>query len=225
MARNDHQFRRLAAGEDRTTIMNLSNKLTVSRIAIVPFFLVALTPTSFGLPESWQPTMRLLALVMFIGASVTDYYDGALARRYGWSTNFGKLMDPLADKVLIMAAFVGMVQLELFPAWMVILILAREFLITGLRQLAMGEGRVLAADRWGKNKTIVQVTTVITALVFLAARDWLDVFGIWERVIVRQWEIAWIFTATLRGMMLFCVVLTIYSGWRYYRANRDILRE
>ncbi len=190
--------------------MNLSNKLTLSRIIIVPFFLVALTPTSFGLPEASQPTLRVLALLMFIGASITDYYDGALARRHGWATNFGRLMDPLADKVLTMAAFVAMVQLELFPAWMVVLILAREFLITGLRQLAIAEGRILSADRWGKNKTIAQITTIITALVFLAARDW---------------QIAWIFNWILHAMMLFCVLLTILSGWRYLAANRDILRD
>ncbi len=205
--------------------MNLSNKLTLSRILIVPFFLVALTPTSFGLPASWQPPLRLLALLMFIAATVTDYYDGALARRHGWVTTFGKLMDPLADKVLTMTAFVMMVQLELFPAWMVVLILAREFLITGLRQLALVEGRVLAADRWGKNKTIAQLTTIITALVFLAARDWLDYFQIWERIIVRDWQIAWIFTWTLHAMMSFCVLLTILSGWRYLAGNMDMLRE
>lgn len=204
--------------------MNLSNKLTLSRIIVVPFFLVALMPTSFGMPESCEPVARVIALLLFIGASITDYYDGALARRYGWSTNFGKLMDPLADKVLTMSAFVAMVQLELFPAWMVILILAREFLITGLRQLAMVEGRVLGADRWGKNKTIAQLTTIITALVYLAARDWLKFFEVWERVIVRSWKIEWVFQWTLTFMIFVCVVLTVVSGIRYLMGNLDIIR-
>ncbi|MEN6626652.1 MAG: CDP-diacylglycerol--glycerol-3-phosphate 3-phosphatidyltransferase [Candidatus Sumerlaeia bacterium] len=204
--------------------MNLANKLTLSRILVVPFFLVALTPQPFGLPESMNPSLRLIALLLFIAASVTDYYDGALARRHGWITNFGKLMDPLADKVLTMAAFVSMVQLKLFPAWMVVLILAREFLITGLRQLAVAEGRVLSADRWGKNKTIAQLTTIITALVFLAARDWLNYFDLWDSVIMRRWEIENVFGWVLHAMIFICVVLTTVSGIRYFVGNMDIIR-
>ena len=162
---------------------------------------------------------------MLNAASITHNNYGALARRHGWITPFGQLMDPLADKVLTMTAFVGMVQLGLFPAWMVVLILAREFLITGLRQLAIGRGRVLAADRWGKNKTIAQLTTIITALVFLTARDWLEMLGLWDHVLVREWQVALIFTWTLHVMMLFCVVLTIVSGWRYFAGNWDVMRD
>ncbi|MCL5269848.1 MAG: CDP-diacylglycerol--glycerol-3-phosphate 3-phosphatidyltransferase [bacterium] len=205
--------------------MNLANRLTLSRIAIVPFFLVALVPDDFWIPAAWWPLLRVAALLFFIGASVTDYYDGLLARRHGWITNFGKLMDPLADKILVMAAFVGLVELEIFPAWMVVLVLAREFLITGLRLLAATQGRVLGADRWGKNKTISQLTTIITALVFLTARDWLEAAGLWERVVVRQWEIAWILTLVLHLMMFICVVLTVVSGWRYFARNLDIFKE
>lgn len=216
--------------------MNLSNKLTLSRIVVVPFFVVAVTPRAFWIPEQplnqtfsipggCYPYLRLAALVMFIAASITDYYDGALARRHGWSTNFGKLMDPLADKVLTMAAFVTLVQLELFQAWMVVLILAREFLITGLRQLAMAEGRILGADRWGKNKTIAQITTIITALVFLAARDWLNVYDLWDRVVVRSWNIEWVFKEILHLMVFFCVMLTTISGVRYYLGNIDIVKS
>lgn len=216
--------------------MNLSNKLTLSRILIVPFFVVAVTPRAFGIPEQpinqafsipggCYPILRLAALLMFIAASITDYYDGALARKHGWSTNFGKLMDPLADKVLTMTAFVTMVQLELFQAWMVVLILAREFLITGLRQLAMAEGRILGADRWGKNKTIAQLTTIITALVFLAARDWLNVYDVWYKIIVRSWNIEWVFKGILHLMVFFCVMLTTISGIRYYLGNIDIIKS
>ena len=211
--------------------MNLSNRLTLSRIIVIPFFMIALLPQEFGFDERWNPAMRLLALVLFVAASITDYYDGALARRHGWITNFGTLMDPLADKVLVMAAFVGMVQLEfrdqdsVFPAWMVVLILAREFLITGLRQLASAKGRVLAADRWGQNKTISQLTTIITALVFLAARDWLKHFGLWDHEILRRWEVAWVLETILLIMMWWCVALTVISGWRYCSSNRDVFME
>jgi len=208
--------------------MNLSNRLTLSRIIVIPVFMVALLPQAFFLPESLNPTLRLLALILFIAASITDYWDGALARRHGWITNFGTLMDPLADKVLVMAAFVGMVQIHfkdnapVFPAWMVVLILAREFLITGLRQLGSAKGRVMAADRWGKNKTISQMTTIITALVFITARDWLEYFGVWHHEILQRWEIEWVLQVILKGMLFICVLLTVWSGWRYCWMNRDL---
>lgn len=202
--------------------MNLANKLTVSRILVIPVFLVALAPESFALPEAAWPAFRLAALVLFVAASITDWLDGHLARKHGWITNFGKLMDPLADKILVMAAFVVMVQLGTFPAWMVVLVLAREFMITGLRQLAMGQGRVLAADRWGKNKTITQITTIITGMTYLVARDWLRYFELWDRVVVRQWQIDWLLTLILYLMMFFCVVLTVWSGARYMWVNRDL---
>jgi CDP-diacylglycerol--glycerol-3-phosphate 3-phosphatidyltransferase len=205
--------------------MNLSNKLTLSRIAVIPFFLVALTPARFAIGAGWNPELHLLALLLFVAASITDYYDGALARRHGWITNFGKLLDPLADKVLVMAAFVGLIEQDIFPSWMVVLVLAREFLITGLRMLAVAQGRILSADRWGKNKTISQLTTIITALVFITAQDWLTRYGLWERVVVRQWEIDQILRIVLKSMMGFCVLITIWSGWRYMRSNWDILEE
>lgn len=205
--------------------MNLANKLTLSRIVTIPFFLVALLPASFGIPEAAFPALRTLALALFVVASITDYFDGALARRHGWVTNFGKLLDPLADKLIVMAAFVGMVELEIFPSWMVILVLCREFLITGLRTLAVTQGKVLAADRWGKNKTVIQMTTIITALVYLAARDILTQTGHWEPYVVEQWNLALFLTQTLKFMMFMCVVLTVFSGVNYFRKNWDLIRE
>jgi CDP-diacylglycerol---glycerol-3-phosphate 3-phosphatidyltransferase len=205
--------------------MNLANKLTLSRVVIIPFFVVALLPQSFGLPEFLNPWCRTLALVLFVVASITDYYDGALARRYGWITNFGQLLDPLADKLIVMAAFVGLVELEIFPSWMVILILCREFLITGLRTLAISQGKVLSADRWGKNKTISQMTTIITALVYIAARDILSETGHWKPVVVDQLGVAAPLEFLLRFMMLICVVLTVISGVLYFHKNWDLIRE
>lgn len=205
--------------------MNLANKLTLSRIVVIPPFLATLLPQSFGLPEAWNPELRVAALVIFIAAAITDYYDGALARKNGWISNFGQLMDPLADKVIVMAAFVGMVELKLFPSWMVILILAREFLITGLRTLAVTQGKILSADRWGKNKTITQMVTIITALVYLAARDILTRTEHWETYVVRRWDMAQWFEWALKLMMFLCVALTVYSGWNYGAKNWDLLRD
>ncbi|MCH8333034.1 CDP-diacylglycerol--glycerol-3-phosphate 3-phosphatidyltransferase [Candidatus Sumerlaeota bacterium] len=205
--------------------MNLANKLTLSRVAIIPFFLLALLPQSFFLPEWVNRFFRPLALFLFIGAAITDYYDGALARRHGWTTNFGRLLDPLADKLIVMTAFVALVELEIFPSWMVILILCREFLITGLRTLAISQGKVLGADRWGKNKTVSQMTTIITALVFISLRDILSATGDWEPLFVDKWRVAEWITISLNVMMLFCVVLTIFSGWQYFRKNWSLIRE
>lgn len=205
--------------------MNLANKLTLSRVAVIPLFLVTMLPQSFGLSEAVNPYFRTAALLIFIGASITDYYDGVLARRHGWITNFGKLLDPLADKLIVMAAMVAMVELEVFPAWMIILILAREFLITGLRTLAMGAGKVLAADRWGKNKTISQMSVIITGLFYLAARDVLTATNQWEPFVVERWGIAQWLTLILHFLMFICVVVTIYSGWQYIRKNWTLIRE
>ena len=130
-----------------------------------------------------------------------------------------------ADIQQILVEKGAMVELETFPAWMVVLILAREFLITGLRTLAMSQGRVLAADRWGKNKTISQMTVIITALVYISARDILTATDHWQPVVVEQWGISGWLTMILQLMMFICVVITIYSGWQYLSKNWDMIRE
>lgn len=207
--------------------MNLSNKLTLSRIAVIPFFLVAIEPGAFGMGghKLLVVWLRVVALVLFVAATITDYYDGKLARMHGWITNFGKLMDPLADKVLVMAAFVCLVSLKIFPSWMVVLVLAREFMITGLRMLALAQGVVLSADRWGKNKTISQMTVIITALVFMTAQGFLEYYGVWDCEILRRWEISTVLSWILHVMMVITVALTVISGWRYCVINYNILKD
>ncbi|MBI1784058.1 CDP-diacylglycerol--glycerol-3-phosphate 3-phosphatidyltransferase [Candidatus Sumerlaeota bacterium] len=205
--------------------MNLANKLTLSRVVVIPVFMVFLLPESFRIPSQFNSVCRILALLIFIGASITDYYDGVLARRHNWISNFGQLFDPLADKLIVMTAYVGMVELKIFPSWMVILILCREFLITGLRTLAVSRGKILSADRWGKNKTISQMTTIITALVYLSARDILTASGHWEPYIVKKWGLEWWLKYSLKFMMLFCVVLTVVSGYLYMRKNWNLVKD
>ena len=128
--------------------MNLPNKLTISRIIMTVFFLTALI-VEF-------PFHFTLALVIFVIASITDFLDGSIARKHGLITDFGKLMDPLADKVLICSAFIGFIELGWMKAWMVVIIVSRELAITGLRLLAANKNQVLAAERQGKNKTITK---------------------------------------------------------------------
>ena len=144
--------------------MNLPNQLTVARL-ILTFVFVALLSLE---DLSWSKTA---ALFVFAIAAITDFLDGYIARKHNLVTNFGKLMDPLADKVLMCAGFVLLTRLELIPAWIVVVILSREFMVTGLRLLASAEGVVLAAENLGKYKTIFQIVTVIYFLLFLAAKE------------------------------------------------------
>lgn len=139
--------------------MNLPNRLTVLRVILVPVFMVfELVPIT-----KWH---LLIALGCFVVASLTDLVDGKLARRNNQVTDFGKLMDPLADKLLVSAALIGFVQLGYANAWMTVLIIGREFLVTSLRLIASGKGTVLAANIWGKAKTVSQMTAVIVVLLF-----------------------------------------------------------
>ncbi len=141
--------------------MNTPNKLTLLRIVLVPVFMaLLLTPQiPFHMP---------LALLVFIGASVTDLIDGKLARARNQITNFGKLMDPLADKLLVTAALVCFVALNLANVWAVVLIVAREFLVSSIRQIAAGSGKIIAANMWGKVKTNSQMAAIICVMLFSA---------------------------------------------------------
>src|SRR5580765_7261785 len=144
--------------------MNLPNKLTLSRFVLTIAFLVAIF---------WQfPFNETVALILFCLASITDWIDGEIARRRNLITNFGILMDPLADKILTCSAFIAFVGLHYMPAWMVVIIVARELAITGLRLLAASKQVVLAAEGYGKHKTISQITAIISILVLVSYDQW-----------------------------------------------------
>ena len=198
--------------------MNLPNKLTVSRLILTAFFLVALL---WEFPEHghegahWHFTV---ALLFFVAASLTDLFDGIIARRQNLITDFGKLMDPLADKVLICSAFIAFIELDWMPAWMVILIVARELAITGLRLLAASKNLVLAAERQGKNKTISQITAIIALLVTNSHDDWGIVGQLFAFEIVGHACAWWVAEIT----KWVAVVLTALSGFLYLWKNRDV---
>jgi len=190
--------------------MNLPNKLTLGRLVLCGVF-VAIMSIPF-------PLHYTLALVVFVAASITDYYDGKIARERGLITNFGKLMDPLADKVLLAAALVLLVGHDLIPAWAVVLVLAREFLVTGLRLIASSQGSVLAADSLGKQKTIIQIVTVIYFLLFLAASERIFYF-------LRPAYSVPALSPKILGTILIAstVALTLISGVGYLTKNRKLL--
>ena len=136
--------------------MNLPNKLTIVRVCLIPFFVAALL---FDHGNNY--TMRIVANVLFIIASLTDLFDGKIARKYNMVTNFGKFMDPLADKLLVCSALICLIELGQLPAWVVIVIISREFIISGFRLVAADNGVVIAASYWGKFKTTFQMIAVI----------------------------------------------------------------
>ena len=190
--------------------MNLPNKLTVSRLILTAFFLMALL---FDFPFHYT-----VALVLFVAASLTDLFDGIIARRRNLLTDFGKLMDPLADKVLICSAFIAFIELDWMPAWMAILIVARELAITGLRLLAASKNLVLAAERQGKNKTISQITAIIALLVTHSHADWGIVGQLFAFEIADQAWDWWVAEAS----KWVAVALTALSGFLYLWKNRDV---
>lgn len=136
--------------------MNLPNKLTVLRVIMIPFFVAALLYDGGA-----NQNMRYVAAALFIIASLTDMLDGKIARKYNLVTNFGKFMDPLADKLLVCSALICMIELRELPAWMVIIIISREFIISGFRLVASDSGIVIAASYWGKFKTVSQMFMII----------------------------------------------------------------
>jgi CDP-diacylglycerol--glycerol-3-phosphate 3-phosphatidyltransferase len=138
--------------------MNLPNKLTLFRVILIPFFIF------FLLAPYFEGYGNYIALAIFIVASLTDMLDGKIARKYNLVTDFGKFMDPLADKLLVCSALIGLVELELLPAWIVIIIIAREFIISGFRLIASDNGIVIAASYWGKFKTVFQMFMVIVLI-------------------------------------------------------------
>ena len=175
--------------------MNIANQLTILRIIMIPFFIFLL----LGGYDLW-------AFIVFALASFTDFLDGYLARKYKLITNFGKFMDPLADKLLVTSALVCFVQLGLINAWVVIIILSREFIVSIFRAIAAAEGIVIAASWWGKAKTISQMFMVIVLL-------------------LNNYPFEWINVPMDQILVVLATVLTVISGYDYIVKNKQVLRD
>jgi CDP-diacylglycerol--glycerol-3-phosphate 3-phosphatidyltransferase len=188
--------------------MNWANRLTLSRLVLTVMFVAALN-------SSWHYG-RTLALIVFLIAGITDFVDGEIARRYGIVTNFGKLMDPLVDKIMVAAAFISLVPLKAVPAWAATTVVARDFLITGLRMMATARGKILPAETLGKQKTSWQVVTVIffLALLSLSELRYASATSTW-------WVQAW----NQAGPVLvgITVALTIFSALAYAWRHRELI--
>lgn len=178
--------------------MNLPNKLTVLRVLMIPFFVLFMLVDIVPAADKW------IALALFAIASLTDLLDGKIARKYNLVTNFGKFMDPLADKLLVSSAMICLVEMGRIPAWVVIVIISREFIISGFRLVASDNGIVIAASYWGKFKTVFQMSMIIVMIADLGG----TVFPIIEQILM------WI-----------ALVLTIVSLIDYIAKNKQVLTQ
>lgn len=180
--------------------MNLPNKISLARICLIPIFMVVLMVEAIPYRDIW-------AAVIFALASLTDGIDGHIARKYNLITDFGKFLDPLADKLLVSTALICFVSLGRMSGWMAVVIIAREFIVTGLRSVAASKGVILAAIMTGKIKTCTQIAACLMMFFFY---DSPFVFG--------GYSLAWY------GMLI-ATLFTIYSGWEYLYKNRKLLLE
>ncbi len=190
--------------------MNLPNKITISRILLIPLFMIVmLIPFEWGyiqLLGTSLPVTHLIGALVFIIASTTDWIDGHLARKYNLVTNMGKFLDPLADKLLVSAAFIVLVEMHFASSWIVIVIISREFAVTGLRLLLAGEGEVVAANMLGKIKTWTQIIAISSLLlhniIFEAIPFRFDQLALWVSMF-----------------------FTIWSGWDYFSKNMHVFKN
>lgn len=198
--------------------MNLPNKLTLSRVIMVPFFVVFILLVPKFLYFKW------IALAIFIIASLTDLLDGKIARKYNLVTNFGKFTDPLADKLLVCSALIAMSSLGVIPAWITIVIIAREFIISGFRLIAAEKGVVIAASMWGKWKTTFQMVMLCVQMVvmdqYVSVNDNIAANGLY------------VVTPFYRGLMMIgsitmyiALILTVVSLIDYLLKNKDVLKD
>ena len=185
--------------------MNLPNKITISRICMIPVFMIIMLPSmdwgTWVINDVELPVSHFVGALIFIIASTTDWIDGYYARKYNLVTTLGKFLDPLADKLLVSAALIILVGYELAPAWIVILIISREFAVTGLRLVLAGEGEVVAANQLGKIKTWTQIIAI-------------------SALLLHNLPFAWINFPFADIALYVALFFTIWSGWDYFAKNK-----
>ena len=198
-------------------IKSLPNLLTVSRIVMIFFFVVLANIDAekinfVEIPKTVSETCHLIAYIIAILAGLTDFFDGRIARKYKCESDFGRLMDPLADKIFIAATYIMMVDYRIVPAWIVVVVLAREFLVTGLRLLAIGDGVAIAPDKSGKFKTAFQMFALL-----IGGAGWVSLWGfdIYEPAVWKVWY----------AVLLLVAFSTVYSGVSYFVKNYKLIQN
>ncbi|HEY2491414.1 MAG TPA: CDP-diacylglycerol--glycerol-3-phosphate 3-phosphatidyltransferase [Paenibacillus sp.] len=190
--------------------MNLPNRITIARICLIPIMMVFLLVdfNFYPSPLTWDsyelPYNQLIAVIIFIIAASTDGIDGFLARKHNMVTNLGKLLDPLADKLLVAAVLISLVEMGKCDSWIAVIIISREFAVTGLRQIALLDGKVVAASNWGKVKTVVQIIAIVMMLINNFPFEWIHV----PLDVIVTWAAA---------------LITLYSGVDYFIKNKSLL--
>ena len=200
--------------------MNLPNKLTVFRIILVPIMVIV---SFFDIPGSFlgiSTTMWIMELI-FIIASITDKLDGYLARKNNQVTNFGKFLDPIADKILVVAAMILFVEMGRLPAWIPIIVIFREFAVSGYRLIAVqNSGKVIAANVWGKLKTVTQMIAII--LMFLTTQPY---FAFVNSALTYMTTGDFVMNILASIFMTVSVIATIFSGYEYLKGGKDLLKD
>ena len=197
--------------------MNLANKLTIFRIVLVPIMVII---PFLGIQGSWNyiPYEWIIIDIIFIIASITDKLDGSIARKRNEITTFGKFLDPIADKILVLAAMIMLVEEGRLPAWIPIIILFREFLVSGYRLIAVEKGgKVIAASIWGKIKTVTQMIAII-----LMCIDINGYFGMLKGHLT-GWNLALNIVTSV--LITISVIATIFSGWEYIKDGKELLKD
>ena len=195
--------------------MNLPNKLTVLRIFLVPIFVIFVLSPGIPLHYLW-------AFLTFAAASLTDHYDGKIARERNLITDFGKFLDPLADKILVISALVCFIQLGLANVWCVLIIIAREFLVTSLRLIAADNGVVLAANRWGKTKTASQMIAIIFILVVQSIQEFVGV-GTMSSIHFGSIAAPTVFAVAGSVLIWIATFFAVLSGVIYLKQNSSVI--
>lgn len=194
----------------RMLLMNIPNKITISRIFLIPIFIVVLSVSfdwgEWSIGESSLPVSHFVAALIFMIAASTDWLDGYYARKHNLITNLGKFLDPLADKLLVSAALILLVEMGLAPAWVVIIIISREFAVTGLRLVAAGEGIVLAASNMGKIKTVTQILAIALLL-------------------LHNFPFSYIGFPLATVVLYIAMIITAISGYDYFMKNLHVMRD
>jgi len=185
--------------------MNLPNKITIARVFMIPLFLIALLSGMFS-----DGTARIVAASIFLLAAMSDWADGFLARRLNQTTNFGKFMDPVADKLLTASAFIALLSMESLASWMVIVIISREFIISGVRLVAVEQGVVIAASNWAKLKTAIHMVTIVALLLTHES-----IFGSAYSVL----------STVCIALVWLSVALAVISAFEYVYKNLDVFKD
>lgn len=200
--------------------MNLPNKLTVLRIFLVIIFLILIEfPFTVSFSRQTNLIMRILGIIVFTGAIITDIYDGKIARKQHLVTNFGKFMDPIADKILVISALLSYVSKHYISVWIAMIIITREFFITGMRLVGAGKGKIIAAGTLGKHKTAWQIVLVYELLVEEVLRDMMQLN------IIPYYTSIFLTILLLKYFLIDIVIFfTVFSAYKYFVQNIDIFK-